>query len=209
MYWSDDRAADIARAEATIDRALALEPDNSSAHNSKGDVFCDKRQWAQAIAEEDTAIAEDSNNADAYATAGDFKIFLGRSEDGFAGVEAALRLSPRDPSVPYWQYYICHFHSHLAQWEQAIEWCGKSFAGAPANWHAPIDIAAASAWIGRDAEARAAVAELLKLKPGYTVQEWLSFAYGFSENPTFRSQIDRIGEGLRKAGLPEGERPRL
>jgi adenylate cyclase len=44
---------------------------------------------------------------------------------------------------------------------------------------------------------------LLKLKPGLTVQQWLNFAYGFSENPTFRNQIDRIGEGLRKAGLPE------
>jgi tetratricopeptide (TPR) repeat protein len=34
-YWSDDRAGDIARAEETIDRALTLEPNNSSAHNER------------------------------------------------------------------------------------------------------------------------------------------------------------------------------
>ena len=51
--------------------------------------------------------------------------------------------------------------------------------GLAREWHAPIDIAAASARMDRDADARAAVAELLKLKPGCTVQQWLSLAYGF------------------------------
>jgi hypothetical protein len=47
-------------------------------------------------------------------------MFLGHSEDGFAGLETALRLSPRDPLVPWWQFNMCHLHTHLAQWEQAI-----------------------------------------------------------------------------------------
>jgi hypothetical protein len=93
----------------------------------------------------------------------------------------------------------------LAQWEQAIEWCEKAYAGAPQNWYAVVDIAAANAWMGHDAEARAAVAELLKLRPGVTVQDYVNASYGWSENSTFRRQIDRIVEGLRKAGLPEGE----
>ena len=203
MNWSEDRAGDIARAEATIDRALALEPDNSLAHAWKGHLDEAKGQFTRALAEEEAAIADDSNNADAHAAAGHFKTYLGHSEDGLADVETALRLSPRDPYVPYWQYYGCHHHSHLAQWEQAIEWCNKARVGAPGFWHTQVDLAAANAWTGRDAEARVAIAELLKLKPGLTVQQWLHFAYGFSDNPTFRSQIDRIGEGLRKAGLPE------
>ncbi len=58
-------------------------------------------------------------------------MYFGRAEDGFAGVETAFRLSPRDPNVPYWQYFMCHLHSHLAHWDQAIEWYEKSIAGAP------------------------------------------------------------------------------
>ena len=51
--------------------------------------------------------------------------------------------------------------------------------------------------------------QLLKLEPGMTAQKYLDIAKGFSEEPTFLRQIQRICEGLRKAGLPEGERPRL
>ncbi len=203
LYWSEDRAGDLARAKATIDRAVALEPDNSSAHLEKGVVLRIERQYAQAIVEEETAIADDSNNADAHSFAGYFKLYLGHAEDGFAGVGTALRLSPHDTMAPYWQSFVCHLHSHLAQWEQAIEWCNKAHASAPMFWYALIDIAAANAWAGRDAEARAAVAELLKLKPGMTAQQYLVIAKGFSEEPTFLRQIQRICEGLRKAGLRE------
>ena len=81
-------------------------------------------------------------------------MFLGHSEDGFAGVETALRLSPRDPNVPWWQFYMCHLHTHLAQWEQAIEWCDKSIAGEPEYFFAFVDLAAANAWAGHDKEAK-------------------------------------------------------
>jgi hypothetical protein len=76
-------------------------------------------------------IALDPNNAWAHAQATYRKLLLGRAEDGFAGVETALRLSPRDPGVPWWQAYVCSLHAYLAQWEQAIPWCEKSIAGMP------------------------------------------------------------------------------
>ena len=65
-------------------------------------------------------------------------------------------------------------------------------------------LAAANAGAGHDKEAKEAVAQLQKLYPGYTVQ-----TYGgthFSDDPTFNAQRARIYEGLRKAGLPEGEK---
>ncbi|HEY1864373.1 MAG TPA: guanylate cyclase, partial [Roseiarcus sp.] len=58
-------------------------------------------------------------------------------------------------------------------------------------------------WKGQDGEAKAAVAELLKLKPGFTVQAWANMKW--SDNPTFLREYQGIIEGLRKAGLPEGE----
>ena len=44
--------ATFARAEKTIDAALALLPDNSAAHEASGFLHFTKHQWAQAIAEE-------------------------------------------------------------------------------------------------------------------------------------------------------------
>jgi hypothetical protein len=93
---------------------------------------------------------------------------------------------------------------HLAQWEQAIEWCGKSIAGGFQSFYPFADLAAAHAWAGHDKEAKDAVAELLKRDPSYTVQGWASIHW--SDDPTFKAQYQRMIEGLRKAGVPEGEK---
>ena len=102
--YSVDPKSDIARAEDWAERAVAAEPDNSAAHMAKGDVFLQKRQWTQALAEAEAAIAANPNNVTAHANRSFWLMFLGRSEDGFAGLETALRLSPRDPIVPWWQF---------------------------------------------------------------------------------------------------------
>jgi hypothetical protein len=42
----------------------------------------------------------------------------------------------------------------------------------------------------------------MKLRPGYTVQKLAEKGWGFSDNPTFRQEYQRILEGARQAGLP-------
>ena len=54
-----------------------------------------------------------------------------------------------------------------------------------------------------EADAKSAVADLLKAKPDLTVQAYRAVAATFSDNPVFVQQIASIAEGLRKAGLPE------
>ena len=111
LHHSDDPKSDIARAEDWAERAVVAEPDNSAAHTAKADVFVAKRQWAQAIAETEAAITDNPNNADAHAEHSFWNVSLGRSEDGFSGLETAFRLSPRDPLVPWWQFQVCHLHT--------------------------------------------------------------------------------------------------
>ena len=67
-----------------------------------------------------------------------------------------------------------------------------------------VDLAAANAWAGHDKEAKEAVAQLQKVYPGFTVQTWAGIHW--TDDPTFNAQYARIVEGLRKAGLPEGEK---
>ena len=201
--WSEDPAADTARAEKLADSALALQPDDAWAHNAKAQVFFTKRQWKAAISQAEAALADDPNNAAAHANLSFWNMFLGHSDEGFAGLETALRLSPRDPNVAWWQFEMCHLHTHLAQWEKAIEWCGKSIASGNASMFPYVDLAAANAWAGHDKEAKETVAQLRKLYPDFTVQSWAGIHW--SDDPTFNAQYQRIVEGLRKAGLPEGE----
>ena len=201
---SSDPKSDIARAEDWAERAVVADPGNSAAHMAKALVLFAKRQWSQAIAEPDAAIADDPNNAEAHAARSFWKLYLGRAEEGFSGLETALRLSPRDPRVPLWQANVCYLHNYLAQWEQAIEWCEKAVASAPENLFAWVHLAAANAWAGHDKQAREALAQLQKVYPSYTVQSYAGTHY--SDNLTFNAQRARILEGLRKAGLPEGDK---
>jgi adenylate cyclase len=201
--WSDDPAADFARADKTADAALALRPDDSEAHLIKALLFERKSQWGSAIAEAETAIADDPNNARAIATATFYRMFVGHAEDGIAGQETALRLSPRDPMAPIWQVHLCYLYNHLAQWEQSIEWCEKALANnVKEKAGALAALAVANAWAGHDREAKQAVAELRKVEPNLQIGAGVPQ----SDDPTFIAQQARIVEGLRKAGLLEGDR---
>ena len=201
--WSDDPAGDIARADEMADAALALRPDNSEAHFVKALLFEEKSQMREAIAEAETAIADDPNNARAIAMASYYRMYLGHAEDGVVGQETALRLSPHDPLAPIWQVHLCYLYNHLAQWEQAIEWCQKALANnVKERGEALAALAAANAWAGHDEEAKKAVAELQRVDPNYTLSS-LKRGKRASDDPTFNAETDRIFEGLRKAGLPE------
>ena len=102
---------------------------------------------------------------------------------------------------------MCHLHTHLAQWEQAIEWCSKSIAGDPTDFYPLVDLAAANAWPGHDKEAKEAAAQLQKVYPGFTVQTWAGIHW--TDDPTFNAQYQRIVDGLRKAGCRRGRRRRI
>jgi adenylate cyclase len=202
-HFSDDPAGDIARAEKAIDAALALQPENSLAHYVKGYLCQVKQQWGPSITEFETAIALDPNNARAHGLGGVNKAFVGRAEDGLTGVETALRLSPRDPHVPWWQLFMCVLHVRLAHWDEAIPWCNKGAAGLPQVYTPLVYLAAANAWAGHDKEAKEAAAQLQKVYPSFTLRTQVRGH--MSDDPTFNAQNQRIIEGLRKAGVPEGE----
>jgi tetratricopeptide (TPR) repeat protein len=157
--------------------------------------------WTSALREAERAIEDDRNNPMAHAYAGYWKMHLGRSADGVADVETALRLSPRDPQAPLWQSFLCYLHTHLAQWDQAIEECKKAVAADPEN-PAPLgDLTAAYAWTGRDLEALETARQLKRLDPKF-LQSLMSYS-AYHDNPTFKAEVARISDGLRKAGLPE------
>ena len=163
--------------------------------------------WDLALKEVEAVIVDDPNNAKAHANAGFYKLLLGRSEEGIADVETALRLSPNDDEAPTWLAYLCFLHSHLAQWEQTIEWCRKAEDALPgahgwSGWktRALADFAAAYAWTGHDKEAREAMERLKLLDLNFTA---LTVQTNVDTNPTFQAQTARVLEGMRKAGMPE------
>jgi adenylate cyclase len=193
----------LARADEAASRAIAAAPNNAHAHYVKAEVLGLSNRFDAALATYDRAIALDHNHAAAYVGRARNLNVIGRAAEALAPVERAIRLSPRDPELYVWYFVLCHTNTHLARDAQAIDWCLKSIATGKTFWFAYVDLASAYAWRGQRAEAAAAVAELLKRRPGYTVQTMVREGSETSDNPVFRKEFQRIVEGARKAGLPE------
>jgi tetratricopeptide (TPR) repeat protein len=194
--------ADLARAEALNNEALSAYPTDAMALFVRGDILRGRKQFANAIATYEAALAINRNLAPVYGAMASALLRAGRSADAIAQIDRAIRLSPRDPQLSFWLYVKGHAYTHLARDEDAIEWCLKSLAASAAPyWLNYVDLASSYAWLGRNEEARAAIQALLVLKPGYTVGNWRG--EGWSDHPVFLREYDRIIAGLQKAGLPE------
>jgi TolB-like protein/Tfp pilus assembly protein PilF len=186
--------------EHSMDHVLAANPKDPRAHMAKATISEWRGQYDAALAQLNAAIESDPSFAEAHAEIGNVMISLGRAEDAFKPIELALRLDPLANERFLWELYACRAHAALAEWDQAIEWCEKSVVSNPALPWPYLYLAGAYGWLGRAAEASAALAELQKRYQGLTVQKYLGLP---SANPKAKSQMERIAEGLRKAGLPE------
>jgi adenylate cyclase len=201
--WSEAPTEQLRRADGAVTKVLSMFPNDATAHFVKGEILrAAGRNYEAAINEYEAAIAINPSLAPAYGALGGAKIRAGRSAEAFAPLQTAVRLSPRDPLLNIWYFYICHAHTHLGQDDAAIEWCRRSVAVRP-FWIAYADLAAAYARTGREDEAQTAVVDLRKMMPNYTVERWLKDGNGWSDNSVFLTEFQQIAEGLLKAGLPE------
>jgi adenylate cyclase len=201
IFRAGDAATDLDRADTLIADALSAAPNDAQAHFTKANLLFARKQFAGTLSELKVAIEINPNFAAAYGFYGVTLIFVGKAAETIPNIETALRLSPRDPNRGIWEASICHAHMHMAEWVQAVEWCEKSIATDGNYWIPHVDLVSANGWLHRDADGRQAIAGLLKLKPGFTVQSWASIDW--SDDPTFQREYQRIVEGLRMAGLQE------
>ncbi len=201
-FLTDDPAAHFASAEAALTKALSLEPNNAKAHVLMGRVKNFTNRTAEGIAECERALALDPNLAIAHAQIGLAKLIIGCGEETEAHVNEALRLSPRDTNVYSWMGIAGLAKVLLGRDEEAVARLRRSIE-TNRNWpSAHFYLSAALAQLGRRDEARAAATAGLALDPTFTVRRYRSGAPG--DNQTYMAQRERIYDGMREAGVPEG-----
>src|SRR6185436_6668365 len=86
--------------------------------------------------------------------------------------------------------------------EEAVTHLNGALALNRNNPYTNFLLAAALAHLGRLEEAQRAVQSGLALNPKFTLRRYRAGAA--SDHPTFLKQRERVIEGLRKAGVPEG-----
>ncbi len=87
---------------ASIRRALELDPDDSLVRHCHAALLGNLGRTEDGVRAWERAIELDTNSAGARAGLGIAKIYMRQADESLALIEAALRLSPRDPLVYHW-----------------------------------------------------------------------------------------------------------
>jgi tetratricopeptide (TPR) repeat protein len=159
---------------------------------------------AQGIAECEQALALDRNLARAHAVIGFGKYLLGRGAETEAHINEAFRLSPRDTRAHLWMAWVGFAKLQLNADTEAVVWLRR---GRDANRNYTVvyfHLAAALARLGELGQARATVQAGLALDPSFTIRRYREATNARTDNPTYRAGRERVIEGMRMAGVPEG-----
>jgi TolB-like protein/class 3 adenylate cyclase/tetratricopeptide (TPR) repeat protein len=201
-FMTDDREARLAAAEAALTKVLSLAPEHPLAHYLLGIVQIYTNRAALGMAECELALALDRNLATAHAHIGMAKCYLGRAEETESHVNEAFRLSPRDTLANHWMHFAGFAKLLIGAYEDAVARYRRSIE---LNRNYPLThfhLTAALAHLGKLEEARFAIQTGLALNPTFTIRRFRANAP--SDNPTFLAQRERIYDGMREAGVPEG-----
>jgi tetratricopeptide (TPR) repeat protein len=143
----------------------------------------------------------DRSLANAHGQIGAAKVQLGQAEETEAHVREALRLSPRDTFAYQWCSIAGRAKLYLGKEEEALAWLRRS---TEINTNYPIShffLAAALARLGRLLDAQSEVRAAHAINPTFTIARFRASAP--SDNPIVVAGLDRVVDGLRKAGVPE------
>jgi TolB-like protein/Tfp pilus assembly protein PilF len=200
---TDDRPAHLAAGEAALTKVLSMMPNHAMAHCLFGVVQIFTKRAAQGIAECEQALALDRNLIQAHGWIGLGKCFSGRAEETEAHILEAFRLSPRDNKTYDWmtilgiaKIYLGDDDAAAAAFRRSIE----TIRNVAPFTH--FFLAAALAHLGRLDDARTAVRAGFAVDPAFTIARYRAGAA--TDNPVYLSQRERLVDGMRIAGVPEG-----
>ena len=201
-WLSEDRDERLRSAEVHINKALKLRPDSANAHCALGALRAFSNRAEQGVAECERALAIDGNLAAAHAHIGMAKLLLGRNEETEAHILEAFRISPRDERAGGWMVIAGTAKFHISRDEEALERLNRSIELNPNTPVPRFCLAAVLPYVDHVEDAREAARAGLELNPSFTIARVRSQTS--SDHPVYLAGRERMYEGLRLAGRPEG-----
>lgn len=192
------------RAYERASRALELDTESSSPYATLGVMQVIDRRYEDAIASAEQAVAFGPADAETLIAVGYVQLFAGNGSDAAEAVEAALKLDPN--LAPIDREIVGLVHLLNGDTGKAIETLERTRDDAPAAGGFRILLAAAYARDGRLNDAKAAIADGIRLV-GKTESSARARSLASVRNiyAHFRKGEDfaLIYDALREAGLPE------
>ncbi len=192
--WSDDPDSSLRLARQNVDQAVEKDPNEPFARAMAGLAALLQKDFDRATSEVEIALSLNPNYAFAYNCLGSIHTYSGRPLEAIAVIERAMRLDPA------WSQQYLHFlgtaYLLAGKYETAAALLRQRVFLVPGTDFTRAVLASALGHLGQVDEARRVWHELKEINPKY------SFREHFSRQPFRQEDVERIGEGLTKAGLP-------
>jgi adenylate cyclase len=196
--FSESPAGSYDEAVELAQRALALDNTIPDTHSLLGFIHLIQRQHEQALAEGSRALALSPNDGTSLMLLAQTLCYAGRIKEAIPLARKAVRLSP---CVPAWYIAVlglCYYSAEMQ--EESLEAYNqllkRSQNGETPPWWAHVGLTSVYMKLGREREARAHAAEVLKIEPDFSL-EWIGKLMPFKDP----ARLEHHLEALRKAGL--------
>jgi adenylate cyclase len=175
-------------------KSLAMDDSIAGAHALLCALYRIKGEYDKAISEGERAVAlnpGETTALDNYATS---LSFAGRPEEAIPIFQKAIRLNPYGPS------FLCRDFGHAlrttGRFEEAVSAYKKGIQISPDDISAHLGLVATYSMMGREKEARAEAAEVLRINPKFSL-DYKAMTIPYKD----QSVIDKYIDALHKAGL--------
>jgi adenylate cyclase len=181
----------LAKSKELLQKAIVLDNTYAEAHATLGILFSMTGKHDKAVAKAEHAIALNPNSAFTHAMLGHTLRFAGRWKEAIPEYKKAIRLNPIPPDQYFFGLGLAY--AWTGQYDEAIKWCEKAVRQKPNSFFAHLMMAVIYSLSGREEEARAEGAEVLRINPKFSLEK-------FEKRCTGKDKERFIG-ALRNAGL--------
>jgi adenylate cyclase len=186
----------LENATELLQKVLAIDDNDPDAHGVLCQVYTHKREYDKAMSEAERGITLDPGSCWAIFRYAQVLNHVSRTEQAIPLFEKAIRLNPLGPALFYSNYGIAL--RDTGRIEDAIIALKKAIERAPNYLWAHLHLSAAYVMIGREQEGQAEAAEVLRINPGFSIEQ-------FARTTVIkdRKRVETIAQAWRKAGLPD------
>lgn len=191
LCGADQRPAMLEEAVRLVRLSLDIDPDYPLAHFTEGFLLFLQGQNDRCVAKLEKTISLKTYNTYVVHSCAFLYCMLGHWDKGMDLWKEARHLNPRYPVISLVPFIYHYFHGNYDEaWDYAVKLDNGLF------W-APLARAITAGQMGRQAEAKSALRELLKLHPAvffHSSNSWLRLFHSLK-------LVERFFDGLQKAGF--------
>ena len=193
---SDSPELDREEALTAARTAVELDGEDAVAHCTLGRIYYVRREHDLAVAELQMALELNPSLAWAHYGIGAALVFSGRAREALPFLQAAIKLSPRDPNMGSFLVRMADAYLFMHKYDETVAWARKALRQSGFQWSRFAVLVSALGHLGRLEETNRILEELRAQRSDFSID--------FVQATHLIADADDMSlylEGLRKAGV--------